>query len=322
MAGWTSAGLQAAACHTAGKRHMGKKDTVGKLYFKDPERFAELLNAVLYRGEKTIKPEDLVPMEREYPSLSGKADKHRDVFMKDVRRQILYSLELETGTDYSMPERIMVYDACEYERQIRAITAARETKLEKGGYPGKKSRLLKEDLLIPVITLVLYLGNGRWKGRRNLSELFPVSAEEQNLPCEKFSGYTFYLAEADHVNAQDYETDLREFFQAMQCRRDKKKLRELFHSERFRNLSTLAALAIAVHIDRQGLAYRIEKEGIPMCQAFDELMEDMREKGIKEGGQRERISIIRQMLREGLERSLIIKVVKCSDEELAMAAEQ
>ncbi|MCM1201330.1 MAG: hypothetical protein NC312_08875 [Bacteroides fragilis] len=50
---------------------MGKKDTIGKVYFRDAARFAELMNCVLYRGEKVILPENLIPVEREYPSLFG-----------------------------------------------------------------------------------------------------------------------------------------------------------------------------------------------------------------------------------------------------------
>ncbi|MCM1154924.1 MAG: hypothetical protein NC392_06120 [Roseburia sp.] len=73
---------------------MGKKDTIEKVYFRDAARFAELMNCVLYRGEKVILPENLIPVEREHPSLFRNADKRRDVFMKDVKYRILYSLEL------------------------------------------------------------------------------------------------------------------------------------------------------------------------------------------------------------------------------------
>lgn len=303
---------------------MGKKDTVGKVYFRDPERFAELINTALYHGEKIIRPKDLIPLEREYPSLFGNADRHRDVFMKDARQHILYSLELETETDYSMPERVLVYDACEYEQQIRAIVAEREAGQERRDYRERKSRIREEDFLLPVVTVVLYLGTDHWEGRRKLSELFRVSRKSRELLSGRIPEYDFHLVEADYVNAEDYETDLREFFQAMQCRKDKKKLEELFRSERFRNLRTITAWAIAIHIDRQGLAVKVGKEGVTVCQAFRELMEDMKEEGIKEGikegEQRERISMIRQMLREGMEEALIIRIARCSAEEMAAAS--
>lgn len=302
---------------------MGKKDTIGKIYFSDIVRFAELMNMALYHGERMILPENLMPMEREYPSLFGNAGKSRDVFMEDVKYHILYGLELETESDYSMPERVLVYDACEYEQQIRKLAGIRKGE-KKGGYREKKSRLKAEDFLLPVVTVVLYLGNGHWEGRKRLSELFRVPEIIHKLIDCQFSEYDFNLVEADYVDAENYETDLREFFQAMQCREDKKRLNELCHSERFRNLKQETARAIAIHIGREKLIDKVEKEGMVMCQAFDELMEDMREEGIKEGireGERiGRISIVRQMIEEGMEEALIFRLTKCSREEMAAAA--
>lgn len=308
------------AYDTAGKKHMGKKDTVGKIYFRDTVRFAELINSVLYHGEKILLPENLVPVEREYPSLFGNADKHRDVFMKDVVYHILYSLELETESDYSMPERVMVYDACEYDQQICKLAGSHKGEVMADGYRGRKSRLKKEDVLIPVVTVVLYLGTDHWEGRKQLSELFRIPSIIQRITDLRIPEYGFHLAEADYVNAKDYETDLREFFQALQCRKDKKKLNELCHSERFHNLEPEAVQAIAIHIDRKRLMPKVKMEGIEMCQAFDELMEDMKMEGIKEGERRGRISILRQMLEEGMEESLVLKIAKCTKEELAVAA--
>lgn len=299
---------------------MGKKDITGKSYFRDTVRFAELMNSILYHGEKMILPENLISIEREYPSLSGKVDKHRDVFMEDIRYRILYSLELETESDYSMPERIMVYDACEYERQIGTLITVHEKENTKDGYREWKSRLREEDTLMPVITVVLYLGMDHWEGRIRLSELFYVHGNIRTWPDIGIPEYGFHLAEADYVEAEHFKTDLREFFQAMKYRKDKKKLKELFHSERFNNLSSEAAQAIAVHIDRKRLLPKVKKEGVVMCQAFDELMEDMKMEGIKEGERKERISIIRQMLKEGMDEALIRRISQCSAEELAAVA--
>lgn len=307
---------------------MGKKDTAGKIYFRDTVRFAELMNSVLYHGERILLPENLVPVEREYPSPLGNADKYRDVFMKDVIYHILYSLELETESDYSMPERVMVYDACEYEQQISKLAGARKGEVAADGYRERKSRLRAEDVLMPVVTVVLYLGTDHWQGRKQLSELFRIPGKIQRITDLRIPEYGFHLAEADYVDAQNYETDLREFFQAMQCRKDKKKLNELCHSERFHNLKPEAVQAIAVHIDRKRLMPKVKMEGIEMCQAFDELMEDMKmegkeegiREGIKEGERRGRISILRQMLEEGMEEALVLRIARCTEEELAVAA--
>ena len=71
-----------------------------------------------------------------------------------------------------------------------------------------------------------------------------------------------------------------------------------------------------------------------MCKALEELMEDARTAGRREGqasgmskGERkgkkeERISIIRNMQREGMDRALIVKLTGCTSKEFALAAER
>ena len=335
MAGQTVvASIFTAVYGAAGREYMGKKDITGKAYFRDAARFAELMNAVLYQGEKIVWPEKLVPMEREYPSLSGDTDKSRDVFMKDEGYQILYGLELETESDYSMPERVMVYDACEYEQQIRQIVGTRKKTQARDTYREKKSRLRAEDYLLPVVTVVLYLGEDHWRGRRKLSELFQIPDKIKKRIGNGIPEYDFQLIEADYVNAEEYETDLKDFFRIMQCRKDKRKLNELCHSEKFRNLDPETVRAIAIHIDRKGLLSKVEKEGVILCQAFDELMEDKKQegieqgieqgiqKGIKEGERKCRISIIRRMLEAGMEGSQIRSITQCSEEEILLVAER
>lgn len=108
---------------------MGKKDLTGKEFFADKERFAELMNAFFYQGEKKIKAQELEQATRLYPAFHGKGEMSRDVFMKDTLRNICYGLELESESDYSMPERVMVYDACEFESQIREMARRHEKEL-------------------------------------------------------------------------------------------------------------------------------------------------------------------------------------------------
>ena len=88
---------------------MGRKDTAGRDFFSDPERFAEFLNIHLYHGEQAVLAENLICRRRNYPALAGiYGEKNRDILMADIRHGINYGMELETESDYSMPERIMV----------------------------------------------------------------------------------------------------------------------------------------------------------------------------------------------------------------------
>ena len=320
-----------AGAHEAGKRDMGRQDTKDRPFFSDEERFAELINRNVYRGEKILLPENLTLLRRVYPSLSGiSGEKERDVVMKDRKLNICYGLEIETESDYSMPERVMVYDACEYEYQIREIHKRHMSDGDYDSYREKKSRMKEADFLLPMITTVLYLGEGHWEARYKLSQMFWHSAEERALVG--FQDYSFPLIEADFVKPEDYQTDLRDFFQAMQCRRDKKRLIKLLQTERFRYLDRQTEQVIAVHLNMKGLVQKMEKENKPMCKAVQDWIEDERNKGRREGikegkreGKREgkkeeKIQIIRRMQEKGLEESLIRQMTKCTKAEFAAAA--
>lgn len=91
------------------------------------------------------------------------------------------------------------------------------------------------------------------------------------------------MAEADYINPNNLKTDLRELFQAMQCRNDKEKMKKLFQTEHFRCLKEETAWAIAVHLDKERLVPKIKKEKLAMCNAIDEIFEDGKIEGRAEG---------------------------------------
>lgn len=315
---------------------MGRKDTAGREFFSDKRRLAELLNIQLYHGNQVVRAEDLMCMRRDYPALPGAyGEKNRDILIADTRHGINYGMELETESDYSMPERIMVYDVCEYERQVRKLYKRHREIKDFTDYCEKKSRMKATDFLYPTVTIVLYLGEGHWKGKLRLSEMFRISEQEIKLLGDRFPEYDFLVVEADYVNTEEYKTDLKQFFQAMQCRQDRKKLRELLRSASFTGLNPEAEQAIAAHLHVKKLVRRMKKEEMSMCKAFDELMEEERQKGRHEGRRegkregkregekigkkRERISIIKRMYKRGMEEALIREMTGCTKKEFAAA---
>lgn len=308
---------------------MGKIDITDRSFFSNHERFAELINVNLYHGENILLPEKLITLSRSYPSMSSSSgSKNRDILMKDIRQNICYGMEIETESDYSMPERVMTYDVCEYEQQIKEIHHGHTDRRDYQNYREKKSRMKKSDFLLPTITVVLFLGEGHWAGRRTLSQLFCIPPRTRNLLGSMLHDYDFPLIEADFTNSENYRTDLKEFFQAMQCRKDRKKLKTLLHAKNFQHLKAETEQAIAIHLHIQRLTAKMEKEDIPMCKAFDDLMKEQerngkregRKEGKREGRKEEKIIIIRRMLKAGLDESIISRTTKCTRKELAMAA--
>ena len=255
-----------AAPFMAGKEYMGKKDIVDRPYFSDCRRFAELMNEVLYHGEEILLPENLILQKRKNPSLSSTCgEMERDVLMKDVEHNICYGIEIETESDYGMSERVMTYDTCEYEYQMREIDREHREQKDYQSYQEKKSRMKKSDILFPTVTAVLYLGEGRWQGSRKLSQMFHVPAELRKLLGVNLQEYSFPLIEADYMNPEEYRTDLKEFFQAMQCRRDRLKLERLFRTEVFQHLSPETERTIARHLHVNRLVHKMEKDEIAIA---------------------------------------------------------
>lgn len=189
-------------------------------------------------------------------------------------------------------------------------------------YRDKKSRMKDSDFLIPTVTVVLYLGEGHWEGRMKLREMFRVSERAKRQLGKMFHEYDFPLMEADFIHPENYRTDLREFFQAMQCRGDKKRLRELFQTERFLNLDRETERVVAAHLGNDRLFEQVE-EGMPVCKALDDWMKEEREIGRKEGietGRRaERCQTLQKMIQAGLEEHVIMDILSCTKEELALA---
>ncbi len=303
---------------------MGKIDVLDKRFFEDRERFAELINMELYHGKKILVPDNLKLLKRSYPSIvSVSGEKTRDVMMLDTGQNICYGLEIETESDYSMPERVMTYDVSEYECQIREIYKAHRDRGKYRKYRDKKSRMKESDFLIPTVTMVLYMGDGHWEGRMRLQEMFRVSEQVKHQLGGRLWDYDFPLIETEYVQPEKYCTDLREFFQAMQSRGDKKQLKKLCQTERFRKLSRETEQVIAVHLGNDKLFKQVE-EGMPMCKALDDWMKEEREigraEGKTEGKIEERNQTMKKMLQIGLEENLIMSILNCTKEEIVLAA--
>jgi hypothetical protein len=322
---------------SAGKEQMGKLDTIDKKYFKDAGRLAELFNINLYGGNRVVQPGELEVEGRRYPSLAANSgEKSRDIMALHRGKGLCYGLEVETESDYSMPERVLVYDACEYEKQMSELDKAHRDKGYKD-YREKKSRIKANESLNHVLTTVLYLGEGIWEGRRALSEMTDVDDEVKTLLGRRIQDYNVYIIEADRVNPENYTTDLREFFQALQWRNDKESLHRFIKSPQFQDLNTDAQLAITLHTGMTGIIKKVKEEKKPMCKAVEEWIEEERDigreegrkegrkEGIKEGEQKGRSGAIAEMMRRmlaaGMDEAAILKITQCSKEELAAAAQ-
>lgn len=163
--------------------YMGKKvlkaDTVVKNYWRNNEQFADIFNAVLFNGNKVIKPEELEDMDTEESLvLEHKEYIQSIVAARDnvkIRKKsttydaefVILGLEGQECIHYAMPLRVMGYDYSTYKKQYDDNAAKR--KKEKGLTEDEYlSGMKKTDKFIPVITIVIYYGEKPWDGAVSL----------------------------------------------------------------------------------------------------------------------------------------------------------
>ena len=167
---------------------MGVKDAVTIKYMRQSRIFADAFNYYVYDGEQVIQPESLKELDtREidvpYGGEKGAGQpvqKTRDVIksvvamMDQSTAYLLLAIENQSNIHYAMPVKNMVYDALQYAKQVEeAITSHRLSGDYKNvGSDEYLSGLMKEDHLLPVVTLVVYFDSKEWDGPLSIHEMF------------------------------------------------------------------------------------------------------------------------------------------------------
>lgn len=57
-----------------------------------------------------------------------------------------------------------------------------------------------------------------------------------------------------------------------------------------------------------------------MCKAIDGMLKDSEKAGMKKGLEKERTTIVQKMIKEGLDKAIILKCTQCTEAEYAKAA--
>lgn len=152
-----------------------------KLLTRDNEVFAELFNTFIFKKE-VIDPDSLKEkdsnevvsiLNREY-SKQGYRDVLKEAHIKtdDNFAYLLLGIENKSAVHYAMPVRAMMYDALIYSKQIEQF--AKKLRKQKNGSVSKTewlSGIRKDDIIKPVITMVLYWSPNEWDGPKSLYDL-------------------------------------------------------------------------------------------------------------------------------------------------------
>lgn len=229
---------------------MGKKDIGLKSYLGDARRYADLWNGGVFEGRQMIKAEELEMIPPSLPKAGKRVvlERTRDLVMMQSRqghRLAVFALENQMKIDYSMPVRIMLQEALEYDQQIRKLMRKNEEK-DRAYREGNGTKvyhdageylykICEEDKLYPVVTLIIYWGEERWKGPRSLHEMICFNTPEMSMGEELkklIPQYPLHLLDLSEFHHFEYfKTELRPLFELYQKRNDRKAFMEYLKAD-------------------------------------------------------------------------------------------
>ena len=215
---------------------MSTKDSIGKKYFINNEIFADAFNYLVYDGQQIIKAEELRELDTTEVALPygngarAPVQKYRDVLklwnamMDDSAIYVILGAELQDKVHYGMPVKDGLYDMIGYSRQIdelrhsykrknkdsadsRLVMKDDSLKIKLSGAEFL-SGLRKGDKLIPIVTIVVYLGEKPWDGPKTLHEMLDFKSEEMKAFVPDYKINLISPADMNDEEFAKFSTDL------------------------------------------------------------------------------------------------------------------
>ena len=313
---------------------MKNGHTAVKEFLEKKERFADFFNGNLFQGQQVVLPEELEVIKGESDILvedknlsAKKVQRYRDIVMRWKKEVYLVILacEVQTKVNYAMPIRRMEYDCLSYKEQAKQIWNAR------GGEKVTDAELLsqfrKDDKLVPVITVVFYYGTEEWDGSKDLYGMFPeYFGMEEDLIKKYIPNYWINIIEADSIeDVECFQTDLREIFGLMKCRKDQGRLVKYIreHEDYFQHVDSEKYYAIGALLQSERILKEEVKRGkeegeMDMCKA----LEDLYQEGCEKGRLDKLIEQVQKKLAKGLNAQEIAETLEENIEDIEMLIKQ
>lgn len=283
---------------------LGVKDTVTTKYMRQNEIFADAFNYFVYGGEQVINPESLEELdtcEVDVPYGGEKGAKQpvqrtRDVIksviaMMDKRTAyLLLAIENQSNIYYAMSVKNMVYDALQYAKQVEAAVASHKVS---GDYKGADSDeylsgFMKEDRLLPVVTLVIYFDSKEWSGPLSIHDMFDKRDARVLALVPDYKINLLAPASIEDGDFGKFQSSLKEVLSFIKYARDKDELKKVLDAdESFRHLGREEVDVLNACVGAK-IAVKEGEEAIDVCLAIQQMNEEAAQKA----AQKERISTL------------------------------
>ena len=194
---------------------------------------------------------------------------------------VLIGVENQSDIHYAIPVKNMFYDVMAYGNQVKETAKKHRKEKDTATSDEFLSGFTKEDKLIPVITITVYLGTKEWDGPRKLSDMFG-DVDEELLPF--IPDYRInLLAPREITDFTGFRTSIRQLFEVLKNAYDKEKMQEVLQNdEKFSKVDreTVEAINLFAGTD---IDIDEKEEVIDMCKAWEEQKNEGRELGREEG---------------------------------------
>ena len=230
---------------------MGKADKSMKAFLEIPEIFSQLFNVAVFGGKEEIKPEDLSETNPVLDAVLELSENELDYVerVRDVVKtsdfgisfRIILGVEEQTDIHYYMPVRDMLMDAISYDSQCRRIASNAKEKGENFQY---SNGVPKGTHIMPVISLILYVGSKKWDGPTQLYDMFDIPEDRREWAKQYIRNYPINLIDARHMSEEQinqFQGDLKAFFSVLPNRFNTKNLKGVIakHRETWYAISTI-----------------------------------------------------------------------------------
>lgn len=253
---------------------MGQKDITEKILEDYNDVFADIVNVLLFRGNRIVKEESLkeTKVKSQYKAEAGKLhEQERDVakYWQDGNALVaICGLENQTVEEKYMPLRVFSYDGASYRRQLLSEN--------------------DENPIVPVVSLVLHFGMKEWSSPHNLKGVIDIPKELEPY-VNDYKTNIFNIAFLDDETVQMFQSDFRivaDFF--VQKRKNKDYVPDEHKIKHVDEM--LKLLQVLTGDDRYNVKFSEaeKKEDIKMC--------DVMERAVNKGKEEERINSIKVLV--------------------------
>ena len=255
---------------------MGQTDLASNSLTSHPDVFADIVNAIIYKGDTVLAPEHLKPFYvNSTIAKNGKLKGlYRDNCMEDIRdgvRYVIWGLENQYVPDRTTPFKVMGYNYTAYDRQIEEYTVYNK----ENDINTYVEQLLPEQKVKPVITLVLYYGKEEIPDSICAMMDIPENAVVRKY-IQNYKLNLFKLRKISKRQADRFRSDFQYIAKFLCAGYNKKELsKELRTSSQIltHTKDTLYTLASITGDQRYLTARKKYKEGSAVCEVAETLFQ-------------------------------------------------